>query len=234
MPANSSPVFGPRLRAHRERRGITLAALAHAMKVKQSLLEDLERNDVSRWPPGIYGRAVVREYAKSIGLPASETLEEFCGLFAEPEDGRRAVTSRLDSGANPTGTELRLTLAAPSTQTRRVLQRRVVSAALELAIVVIVGSVLAVVCGLSFSMGNAIVALTWYPARTAFGGDARWSRILRLPRFGRSRQSRPAEITVTTNPIALASSVITRPLTTSIAPPDAGDDVQASGYASIH
>ena len=234
MPANSSPVFGPRLRAHRERRGITLAALAQAMKVKQSLLEDLERNDVSRWPPGIYGRAVVREYAKSVGLPASETLEEFCGLFAEPEDGVRPAMSRLDSRANATQGELRLTLAAPSTQTRRVLQRRLVSAALELAIVVTVGCVVAVVAGLSFSMGNAIVALTWYPGRTAFGGYARWSRILRLPRFGRSRQSRPADITVTTNPMALASPVITRPLTSSIAPPNAGDDAQSTGYASIH
>jgi hypothetical protein len=204
------------------------------MKVKQSLLEDLERNDVSRWPPGIYGRAFVREYAKSIGLPAGETLEEFCGLFAEPEDGDRAALLRLESPTNPSQTELRLTLAAPSTQTLRALQRRLVGAALELAIVVTIGSVVAFVAGLSLSTGNAIVALTWLSGRTVFGGYTRWSRILRLPRFGRSRQSRTAEIRMTTNPIALASPVITRPLTSSIAAPNVGDNAESTGYASIH
>jgi len=206
MSINSSLVFGARLRAHREHRGITLAALAESMKVRQSLLEDLERNDVSRWPPGIYGRAVVREYAKSIGLPASETLEEFCGLFSEPHDQDRAAFPQPDVATNPSDPQLRLTLAGDSPQTPRVMWRRLVGAVIELTVVVTAGYVVAAMTGLRFWTGNAIVALTWYPFRTVFCGHQTWSRILRLLRFSTSRSSRTTELPGAPNPIAVGGS----------------------------
>ena len=51
--------FGPYLRGERERRGLTLEAIADSTKIKQSLLAALERNDMSRWPAGKIGRAHV-------------------------------------------------------------------------------------------------------------------------------------------------------------------------------
>src|SRR6266705_3058692 len=74
--------FGAELRQHRERRKISLAAVAESTKIKQSLLASLERGDGSRWPGGIYGRAFLREYAAAIGLPSEPIVTEFLRLFA--------------------------------------------------------------------------------------------------------------------------------------------------------
>jgi transcriptional regulator with XRE-family HTH domain len=83
--------FGPRLRAERERRGISIETIASVTKVGGDLWDGLERNDFSRWPSGIFARAFVRDYARAIGLDADEVVDEFCRLF--PLGDRRA--SRL-------------------------------------------------------------------------------------------------------------------------------------------
>ena len=73
--------FGPRLRAERERRGISIETIASVTKVGGDLWEGLERNDFSRWPSGIFARAFVRDYARAIALDADEVVDEFCRLF---------------------------------------------------------------------------------------------------------------------------------------------------------
>jgi hypothetical protein len=76
--------FGPRLRRHRERRHIALSTIAETTKVQAALFEALERDDVSRWPFGIFRRAFVRAYADAIGLDPDETLREFVERFPDP------------------------------------------------------------------------------------------------------------------------------------------------------
>jgi len=88
---SESDTFGPRLRAERERRGISIDTIASVTKVGGDLWDGLERNDFSRWPSGIFARAFVRDYARAIGLDADEVVDEFCRLF--PHGDRRA--SRL-------------------------------------------------------------------------------------------------------------------------------------------
>ena len=73
--------FGQRLRLSRERLGISLEAIAASTKINRSLFAELERDDVSKWPGGIYRRAFVREYAAAIGLPAEAVVAEFNELF---------------------------------------------------------------------------------------------------------------------------------------------------------
>src|SRR4029453_17016294 len=75
--------FGPSLRSERERRGITLEAIARSTKINKSLLAALERNDLSRWPKGIFGRSFVRAYASLVGLPTEPTGARFVRLFPE-------------------------------------------------------------------------------------------------------------------------------------------------------
>ena len=58
--------FGARLRQRREDQQIELSAIAEQTKIKLSLLEGLERDDVSRWPSGIFRRAFIRAYAHAI------------------------------------------------------------------------------------------------------------------------------------------------------------------------
>jgi len=78
--------FGPRRRQERERRQITLKAIAEDTKISRSLLEALERDDVSRWPTGIFRRAFVRSYAEAIGLNADEVVREFAERFPDPTE----------------------------------------------------------------------------------------------------------------------------------------------------
>jgi len=69
--------FGERLRLHREERQISLARVSEQTKIKLSLLEALERDDLSHWPLGLFGRSYIRSYAQAIGLDPTATLREF-------------------------------------------------------------------------------------------------------------------------------------------------------------
>jgi transcriptional regulator with XRE-family HTH domain len=80
--------FGPNLRRQRIQRGVTLEQISDATKVSVSLWAGLERNDLSRWPNGIYARSYVRAYALAIGADPEATVDEFCRWF--PNGDRRA------------------------------------------------------------------------------------------------------------------------------------------------
>ena len=107
--------FGPRLRRERERRKISLESISANTKVSISLFEALERDDVSRWPCGIFRRSFVRSYAEAIGLDGDEIVHEFVERFPDPTDTARSEPG----GAAPAETHhfrprpaaLRLTLA---------------------------------------------------------------------------------------------------------------------------
>lgn len=78
--------FGRRLRAQREQQQIPLADIAERTKIKLSLLEALERDDVSQWPTGIFRRSFVRSYAQAIGLDGDAVVREFLELYPDPLD----------------------------------------------------------------------------------------------------------------------------------------------------
>ncbi len=95
--------FGPRLRAERERRGISLETIASVTKVGADLWDGLERNDFSRWPSGIFARAFVRDYARAIALDSDEVVNEFCRLFPI---GDRRVSRLIQAQAQLIGHDL--------------------------------------------------------------------------------------------------------------------------------
>jgi transcriptional regulator with XRE-family HTH domain len=108
--------FGAALRRERERRGLTLATIAEQTKVSATLLEGLERGDLSRWPAGIFRRGFVKSYAEVVGLDAADVLAEFARVY--PDDGtagqvaeeaspRAEIAERLAASDQP----LRLSLA---------------------------------------------------------------------------------------------------------------------------
>lgn len=76
--------FGARMRQHREQQKVSLATVADRTKIKTSLLEGLERDDISHWPPGIFRRAYVRAYAGAIGLDPEIVIREFLEVYPEP------------------------------------------------------------------------------------------------------------------------------------------------------
>ena len=83
-PERTSSGFGGRLRDARERRGVSLRQIANATKISVGVLEALERNDISKLPGGIFGRAFVRSYAIEVGLDPEATIQDFITNF--PKD----------------------------------------------------------------------------------------------------------------------------------------------------
>jgi len=69
--------LGLALRAAREAAGRSLRDVADVTKLGMRTLEALERNQIDRLPPGIFRRAVVRAYAKEVGLDPEDTLRVF-------------------------------------------------------------------------------------------------------------------------------------------------------------
>jgi cytoskeletal protein RodZ len=84
VPERTSSGFGGRLRDARERRGVSLRQIANATKISVGVLEALERNDISKLPGGIFGRAFVRSYAIEVGLDPEATIQDFIANF--PKD----------------------------------------------------------------------------------------------------------------------------------------------------
>ena len=78
--------FGARLRSQREQQHVELVAIAEETKINVALLEGLERDDLSRWPGGLFRRAYVRAYAQKIGLDPEPILREFIALYPDPVD----------------------------------------------------------------------------------------------------------------------------------------------------
>lgn len=182
MSSNPNNGLGPLLRAHRERQGLTLEALAQSIKVSRSLLDDLERNDVSRWPPGIYGRALVREYGKSIGLPPDDVVRQFLDLMSEPVKRGDGAPVRRDVAIADATAEMRLTLADPGDRTRQIA-RRLIGAAGELTVVVATACLVALATGLPVWTATAVVALMWLPVTAVLCGHEALYRSLRLDRL---------------------------------------------------
>lgn len=110
----SDELLGRRLRAERERRRITLESIATNTKISIGLLRALERDDLARWPTGIFRRSFVRTYAEAVGLDPDDTLREF--LECHPDPLPEVTAGPLDVASAPpqkvaySKTVLRLTL----------------------------------------------------------------------------------------------------------------------------
>ena len=87
--------FGARLRQRRELQKIALTTIAEQTKIKVSLLEGLERDDVSHWPAGIFRRAFIRGYANAIGLEPDVVVREFLELYPDPVDDVETVPAAV-------------------------------------------------------------------------------------------------------------------------------------------
>lgn len=83
--------FGLRLRAARERQGISLESIAQRTKVSVSVWQGMERNDFTKWPTGLFARSYVRDYCTIVGLNPDEIVDEFCRYFPNGDRRRENV-----------------------------------------------------------------------------------------------------------------------------------------------
>jgi transcriptional regulator with XRE-family HTH domain len=93
--------FGARLRRQRERQKIELTAIAEQTKISLALLEGLERDDIERWPAGIFRRSFVRSYAQAIGLDPDAVVHEFLELFPDPSGVIDPISSLSSAAERP-------------------------------------------------------------------------------------------------------------------------------------
>jgi cytoskeletal protein RodZ len=103
--------FGARLRYERERRQIALKSIADGTKISVTLLEALERDDVSRWPSGIFRKSFIRSYAEAIGLDPDTVVREFVELYPDPLDIEIVTppVTRTSSSSGPLAVKLTIT-----------------------------------------------------------------------------------------------------------------------------
>jgi transcriptional regulator with XRE-family HTH domain len=105
-----SQSFGARLRYERERRQIALKSIAESTKIGLSLLEGLERDDVARWPSGIFRKSFIRSYAEAIGLEPDTIVREFIERYPDPLEVHTAPQEVITpQSASPLS--IRLTIA---------------------------------------------------------------------------------------------------------------------------
>jgi hypothetical protein len=104
--------LGARLRSQRERQQIALETIAVETKINIALLDALERDDLSRWPGGLFRRAYVRTYAQKIGLDPEQVLREFLAMHPDPIDSVSPVEAiAQNTGAKRPRTRIGLMIA---------------------------------------------------------------------------------------------------------------------------
>ncbi len=107
---------GARLRAAREKRGVSLKQIANTTRISVMSLEALERSDLARLPGGIFTRSFVRAYAQEVGLDPDRTIQDFIAELP-PE----AATATARSGAIEDGEKLESDRRAVTTAVRLLL-----------------------------------------------------------------------------------------------------------------
>jgi hypothetical protein len=104
--------FGARLRQQREARQVSLTTISTKTKIKASLLDALEHDDVSVWPKGLFGRAYLRDYATAIGIDPEAVVSEFLSLHPEfayvaPQVEEAEAAARADAARRGAAEKLR-------------------------------------------------------------------------------------------------------------------------------
>lgn len=169
--------FGPELRRAREHRGLTLDQVAASTKVSASIYAGLERNDLSRWPSGLFRRAFVRAYADAIGLDPEDVCRRFVELFPE-EDGEKSTIAPVPAPPAPVeaadqSPQPRLMLAvapaerAPASDVRR----RLAAGLLDVALVMVPAALVSVLAGAGwFWVAAAVIGATGHVVALAVHG----------------------------------------------------------------
>lgn len=170
--------FCRRLKIMRERKGISLAAIADATKIRASLFAAFEHNDLRAWPQGLYRRAYFREYARLFDDRLDESCEEFNRLFTvEPE---AAPSSPADPQpvrpVRAPDADLRLVFDTKWHGPKTSVLARLAAAVADVVLVAIVSGAVMLVSGFDALVSIAAIALAYFSLGTVlFGGSpASW------------------------------------------------------------
>ncbi len=175
LPTYSPQEFCRALKSVRERKGITLDEIAAATKVPASLFDGLERNDLHRWPKGLFRRSFFRDYVRMIGLPVAETCDEFSRLFPDQEGGALAICATGPDEGNQLS--VRLVLDAGWTGPRAAILPRVLAAFVDCGVILVTAFAAWMWAGMDLWQAAAVAALVYFSIGTAAIGEspAKWA-----------------------------------------------------------
>ncbi|MFQ6014622.1 MAG: RodZ domain-containing protein [Anaerolineae bacterium] len=77
--------LGEWLRQHREERGLSLAQVEEATRIRLKYLQAMEEEDFGQLPPEVYLRGLLRQYADYLGLDPQEAIDLYRRARPEPE-----------------------------------------------------------------------------------------------------------------------------------------------------
>ena len=86
---------GPKLKAERERRGLSAQRAADEMHLDRWVIDALEADDYQRIGPTVYAKGHLKKYAALLGLPAAEILAGFESRTPSRADAPAAGPSML-------------------------------------------------------------------------------------------------------------------------------------------
>ena len=69
--------LGQRLKAERERKGLSAQKAADELHLDRWVIEALENGDFQKMGPAVYGKGHLKRYAELLGLPAAEILDSY-------------------------------------------------------------------------------------------------------------------------------------------------------------
>ena len=96
--------FGEHLQRGRQQTQRSLQEIADATKISMHQLRALERGDLDRLPDGLYRRAIVRQYAETIGLNVEQTIRDLERVSTDVDvdaESLEAFARRGDAGSSP-------------------------------------------------------------------------------------------------------------------------------------
>jgi len=100
-----APLPGPKLKAERERRGLSAQKAADEMHLDRWVIDALEADDYQRIGPTVYAKGHLKKYAALLGLPAADILAGFesrePSRAAPPAAGPSMLLSPRDDSPSP-------------------------------------------------------------------------------------------------------------------------------------
>ena len=97
--AMESEDFGGLLRSARQRKGLTIADLSRATKIKESQLERLEAQQLDALPAEVFVVGFIKAYAREVGVDAAEALRRYRAAQPKPQIIETAPIDKILSTA---------------------------------------------------------------------------------------------------------------------------------------
>jgi cytoskeletal protein RodZ len=100
-----SETFGGFLRSAREKKGLSIADLSRATKIKESQLERLEAAEMDALPAEVFVVGFIKAYSREVGVDSAEPLRRYRAARPQPQIIEVAAPLENEPSARESGRE---------------------------------------------------------------------------------------------------------------------------------